>query len=238
MRLVRREADPNDQRYARRGFEGIAYTPLSTAGHGRAGTYHRIRDVAARHPDRLRVELNALATRVILDENRRAIGVDYLKGAHLYRADPNPAASPGTPHRLRVHREVIVSGGAFNTPQLLMLSGIGAPAELAAHGIPVQIELPGVGRNLQDRYEIAVVNRLDKPWSSLDGARFDTPIRSTANGWSGGAACTSQTARRLPSLAGRRRTNRCRICSAWRCSRGSMAIFPDIRGRSRDHMTI
>src|SRR3984893_3535455 len=135
--LMRREADPNDQRTARRGFEGIAYTPLSTANHGRVGTYQRIREVAARHPDRLRVELNALATRVILDEGRRAIGVDYLKGAHLYRADPNPAASSGMPHRLRVRREVIVSGGAFNTPQLLMLSGIGPSAELEAHGIPV-----------------------------------------------------------------------------------------------------
>ena len=172
--LMRREADPNDQRTARRGFEGIAYTPLATANHGRVGTYQRIREVAARHPDRLRVELNALATRVILDEGRRAIGVDYLKGAHLYRADPNPAASPGMPHRLRVRREIIVSGGAFNTPQLLMLSGIGPSAELEAHGIPVQIHLPGVGRNLQDRYEIAVVNRLKKPWSSLEGARFDT----------------------------------------------------------------
>jgi choline dehydrogenase-like flavoprotein len=174
IRLIRREADPNDQRSARRGFEGIAYTPLSTVDHGRVGTYQRIREVAVRHPDRLQVELNALATRVILDEGRRAIGVDYLKGAHLYRADPSPAASPGTPRQLRVRREVIVSGGAFNTPQLLMLSGIGPSAELGAHGIPVQIHLPGVGRNLQDRYEIAVVNRLKKPWSSLEGARFDT----------------------------------------------------------------
>jgi choline dehydrogenase len=174
MGLIRREADPNDRRTARRGFEGIAYTPLSTADHGRVGTYQRIREVAARHPDRLRVELNALATRVILDEGRRAIGVEYLKGAHLYRAAPNPAASAGTPHRLQVRREVIVSGGAFNTPQLLMLSGIGPSAELVAHGIPVRVHLPGVGRNLQDRYEIAVVNRLKKPWSSLEGARFDT----------------------------------------------------------------
>jgi choline dehydrogenase-like flavoprotein len=174
VRLIRREADPNDQRYASRGFEGIAYTPLSTADHARVGTYQRIHDVAARHPDRLRVELNALATRVILDDERRAVGVDYSKGAHLYRADPNSTASPGTPRRLCVRREIIVSGGAFNTPQLLMLSGIGPPAELGAHGIPVQVDLPGVGRNLQDRYEIAVVNRLTKPWSSLDGACFST----------------------------------------------------------------
>jgi len=174
IRLIRREADPNDQRSSRRGFEGIAYTPLTTADNSRVGTYQRIRDVAARHPDRLLVELNALATQVIFDEERRAVGVGYLKGPHLYRADPAATATPGTPRRLRVRREVVISGGAFNTPQLLMLSGMGPSAELEAYGIPVQVDLPGVGRNLQDRYEIAVVNRLSKPWSSLDGARFDT----------------------------------------------------------------
>jgi choline dehydrogenase-like flavoprotein len=175
--LLRREADPNDQRWVRRGFEGIAYTPLSTAGHARTGTYQRLHDVAVRHPSRLRIELNALATQVLLDKQRRAVGVAYLKGAHLYRADPNHAASPGQPHRLYVRREVIVAGGAFNSPQLLMLSGIGPAADLAAHGIPLEIDLPSVGRNLQDRYEIAVVYRLRRPWSSLDGARFDASDR-------------------------------------------------------------
>ena len=172
--LIRREGDPNDQRSARRGFEGPAYTPLATAGHSRTGTYRRLREVAARFPDRLRLRLNALATRVVLDEGHRAVGVDYLEGAHLYRADPIATASRGARRHLRVRREVIVSGGAFNSPQLLMLSGIGPPAELAAHGIPRRVALPGVGRNLQDRYEIAVVNRLRRPWSSLSVACFDT----------------------------------------------------------------
>jgi choline dehydrogenase len=71
-------------------------------------------------------------------------------------------------------REVIVAGGAFNSPQLLMLSGIGPGDELRSHGIPVRVDLAGVGRNLQDRYEIGVVNRLAKPWAALDGARFDS----------------------------------------------------------------
>lgn len=173
LRLLRRETDPNDQRSARRGFEGATSTPLTTSGHARVGTYQRLRDVASRHPDRLRIELDALVTRVVLDDRQRAVGVDYLKGARLYRADPNPSAWPGTPRQLRVRREIIVCGGAFNSPQLLMLSGIGPPADLAAHGIPVRVSLPGVGRNLQDRYEIAVVNRLSRPWSSLAGARFE-----------------------------------------------------------------
>jgi choline dehydrogenase-like flavoprotein len=73
---------------------------------------------------------------------------------------------------VRARREVILAGGAFNTPQLLMLSGIGPRAELERHGIGVRVELPGVGRNLQDRYEVGVVNRMTREWSMLKGARF------------------------------------------------------------------
>jgi choline dehydrogenase-like flavoprotein len=61
----------------------------------------------------------------------------------------------------------------FNTPQLLMLSGIGPRAALESHGIPVNVDLPGVGRNLQDRYEVAVVNRMSfDAWEALAGATF------------------------------------------------------------------
>jgi choline dehydrogenase-like flavoprotein len=66
-----------------------------------------------------------------------------------------------------------VCGGAFNTPQLLMLSGIGSGPDLCALGIAPRVDLPGVGRNLQDRYEIGVVNRLAVPtWPSLRKAEF------------------------------------------------------------------
>jgi choline dehydrogenase-like flavoprotein len=108
---------------------------------------------------------------VIVDETNRAVGVEYLQGERLYRADPN-AAGTGLPGRILASREVILAGGAFNSPQLLMLSGIGGP-ELAALGIPVRVALHGVGRNLQDRYEVAVVNKLRRPWQVLSGARFE-----------------------------------------------------------------
>ena len=66
-----------------------------------------------------------------------------------------------------------MSGGAFNTPQLLMLSGIGPAAALAGMGIPPRVNLIGVGRNLQDRYEIGVVNRMAvEVWPSLRDATF------------------------------------------------------------------
>ena len=55
---------------------------------------------------------------------------------------------------------MILAGGAFNTPQLLMLSGVGPRAMLERFGIRVRVDLPGVGRNLQDRYEVCVVNRM------------------------------------------------------------------------------
>jgi len=211
-KLFHSEADPNDRRFAHAGFEGICYTPLSTKDHRRVGARERVLDVAASHPDRLRVELHALATQVIFDEHQRAIGVDYLKGAHLYRADPVPSADSGAPQRLLVRREVILAGGAFNTPQLLMLSGIGAAAALQPHGIAVRVDLPGVGRNLQDRYEIGVVNRLKQPWSVLAGARFekDDPLyrqwrdqRSgmyVSNGAAVAAAQRSQPRRLAPDL--------------------------------------
>ena len=80
--------------------------------------------------------------------------------ARASRAPPNAA------------REVILSGGAFNTPQLLMLSGIGPEEQLAKHDIPVRVNLPGVGQNLQDRYEVGITNRLRQDWTILKGATF------------------------------------------------------------------
>jgi choline dehydrogenase len=171
-RLLQSRLDPNDLRLLRRGADGLCFTPLSTDRHQRVGTRERLLDVAARHPDRLRIELNALAMRVQFDADNRATGVEYLKGERLYRAHPGASGIAGEPRVMHAAREVILAGGAFNTPQLLMLSGIGPREALERHGMSVRLELPGVGRNLQDRYEIGVVNRMAKPWRVLDGAGF------------------------------------------------------------------
>jgi choline dehydrogenase len=172
-RLVESLADPNDQRLLRRNADGLCFTPLTTEDHRRVGTRERLLDVAKRHPDRLRIELHALATRVLFDADNRAVGVEYLKGERLYRADPHPADASGEMRTIHAGREVILAGGAFNTPQLLMLSGIGPRAVLEQYGIGMRVDLAGVGRNLQDRYEIGVVNRMAQPWRALSGARFD-----------------------------------------------------------------
>jgi choline dehydrogenase len=165
--------DPNDWRTVKENAIGIRYMPLTTKNHARNGSRERVLDAAARHPDRLKIELNALATRVHFDENQRAIGVEYLRGTKLYRAHANPRNDSGEPFRAYARREVILSGGAFNTPQLLMLSGVGQAGELQRHGISVRVDLPGVGKNLQDRYETGVVNRMNfKEWEVFAGATF------------------------------------------------------------------
>ena len=86
----------------------------------------------------LAVRTHALAIAILL-EGRRAVGIRYRHGGR------ECAAKAG--------REVILAGGPVNSPQLLMLSGIGPAAELARHGIPVLHDLPGVGENLQDHLE-------------------------------------------------------------------------------------
>jgi choline dehydrogenase-like flavoprotein len=89
----------------------------------------------------LTVETNALATRVLLD-GTRAVGLEYVQNGRLHRA----AAT----------REVLLAGGVFNTPQLLMLSGIGEADHLREFGIEPRVHLPGVGRSLQDHLSVDV----------------------------------------------------------------------------------
>lgn len=168
------QLDPNDWRLVEKNSIGLRYVPLSTNKHARMGTRERVLEVACKYPDRLRVELNALATRVLFDESNRAIGVEYLKGQRLYRAHMRPSQETGELRRMYASREVILAGGTFNTPQLLMLSGIGPRDVLTKYEIPLRVELPGVGMNLQDRYEIAVVNRMRDDWVLFKDVKFDT----------------------------------------------------------------
>jgi choline dehydrogenase len=164
--------DPNGWRTLRWRAAGPCLVPLSTCGGQRMGARERILEAKNRVPDLLRIEYDALATKVIFDAEKRAIGVQFQKGARLYRAHDNPSAADGEEDEVRVKREVILAGGAFNTPQLLMLSGIGPEKTLKQHGIDIVSALDGVGQNLQDRYEAGVVYRIDKDWEALKGAEY------------------------------------------------------------------
>jgi len=171
--LFEGQLDLNDWRLVSQDSVGVGYLPLTTRRHARMGSRERVLETAQKYPNRLKIELNALATRVLFDDRNRATGVEYLSGERLYRAHRRPSDAPGERREIRASREVILAGGAFNTPQLLMLSGIGPRKVLERHGIDVRIDLAGVGRNLQDRYEVSVVNRMSfEQWEVLRDATF------------------------------------------------------------------
>jgi len=132
----------------------------------------------------LTVETAALANRIVL-EGGRAVGVEYARGGATLVA--------------RAEREVILCGGVINSPQLLMLSGIGDPDRLAEHGIAVAAALPGVGKNLQDHLSVladfaragsgpfVATLRLDRIVAALARAYFlgTGPAAETPSGWTG-----------------------------------------------------
>ena len=97
----------------------------------------------------LRVELHAQATRIVF-EDKRAVAVEYLQHGKI--------------HRVRASAEIILSAGVFQSPQLLMLSGVGAPEALAAHGIEVMHDLRGVGRHLHDHPDFIFAYGSDAPY--------------------------------------------------------------------------
>ncbi|HVK98229.1 MAG TPA: GMC oxidoreductase [Dongiaceae bacterium] len=141
---------------------GLYQVPVGVNRYGqRSSVADRIMGTLANHYP-LTLQTKSLVTKVLFDTastKPKAIGVQYLSGANLYRADRlhNPAAAMPVATSVYARKEVILSAGAFNTPQLLMLSGIGPSAVLNRVGIPVRVALPGVGQNLQDRYEVPVI---------------------------------------------------------------------------------
>ena len=124
--------------------EGVTYYQLTVRAGQRCSAA-----VAYLHPAlkraNLRVETRALTTRVLFD-GKAAVGVEYRQGGALKVA--------------KASREVILCGGAVNSPQLLQLSGVGPAALLSEHGVPVVVDARGVGENLQDHYVMLASWRL------------------------------------------------------------------------------
>ncbi|RFU78108.1 choline dehydrogenase, mitochondrial [Trichoderma arundinaceum] len=175
--LLRRDINSIDPR--RDMTEGIYQLPLAMSHAKRSGTRDFLVDTAKRYP--LEIKTSCLATCVIFDENAgattpRAIGVEFLEGGSLYKADPrsNPSIS-GTKRRVIVSREVILAAGAFCTPQLLKLSGVGPKDELQRFQIRVIKDLQGVGTNLQDRYEIPIVTKIQDEFPIIAKCTWGQP---------------------------------------------------------------
>ena len=130
----------------------------------RSSPGYYVRDTVAEGKYPLTLSLHTLATKIIfkstgMNPRNKAAGVEYLQGKSLYSADPrsNPNDA-GTPGKVYASREVIISGGAFNTPQLLLLSGIGPRKQLEKFKIRVIADLPGVGQQLADNYEAGILS--------------------------------------------------------------------------------
>lgn len=125
----------------------------------------------------LTVQFDSFVTKVNIDDDKKATGVEYLKGEKLYRADPRATKNnTGIAHTVKANKEVIVAGGTFNTPQILMLSGVGPAEHLEEHNIPVKVDLPGVGGNLQDHYEVPVIHEFPKNFTFFSTCVNDGPI--------------------------------------------------------------
>ncbi|KAK1832582.1 choline dehydrogenase [Podospora conica] len=178
--------DANADTRARDTTPGYYQVPLASNRAARTGSREfilAVRDATFRNGTKrypLDVRLNCHATRILFANSTTApgqplaTGVAFLDGAHLYRASKKSrrATSPGVPGTATASREVIVAGGAYNSPQLLKLSGIGPAAELRRFDIPLVVDLPGVGANLQDHYEISVNAKVPALWPALKACTF------------------------------------------------------------------
>jgi len=132
--------------------EGAGYFQLTTKNGRRWSTAAGYLRQARKRPN-LTVELNALATRILFS-GRRAGGVEYRQGE--------------TTRTAYADGEVILAGGAFNSPQLLQLSGLGPAELLRAHGIEVIADMPGVGADLQDHLQVRMQFRCTEPITMND----------------------------------------------------------------------
>ena len=127
---------PHNPDYNGARQDGIAMSQATIANGRRMSTAYCYLDPIRRRPN-LRIETGALCDHLLL-EGKRCIGVCYRVG--------------GAVHEARAAREVVVSAGSFNSPQLLELSGIGQPERLRALGLEVRHALSGVGENLRDHF--------------------------------------------------------------------------------------
>jgi choline dehydrogenase len=146
--------------------EGVGIYQISTKDGRRMSSARAFLRPAMKRPN-VRVETNALATRILF-EGKRAVGIEYQQRGQTKQA--------------RAGREVILSGGSINSPQLLQLSGVGPGALLQSLGIPVTLGNDNVGANLQDhvginytfKAKVPTLNSILRPWwgKALVGARY------------------------------------------------------------------
>lgn len=137
--------------------DGFGRLQMTIAKGRRSSTATAYLRPAMKRPN-LTILTEAMATKIVL-EGTRATGVTLMHR--------------GAERTVIARREVLLSGGVINTPQLMMLSGIGAPEELAAQGIQTRLSLPAVGKNLQDHVSVILMYRRREPGPFLRMMRAD-----------------------------------------------------------------
>ncbi|MCA1539532.1 GMC family oxidoreductase N-terminal domain-containing protein [Bradyrhizobium sp. NBAIM32] len=164
---------PRNPDYNGKTQEGVSYCQRTINNGLRVSGATAFLKPAMKRPN-VHVRTHAHATEIIF-EGKRAVGVRYMKGGR-----------GGQPVEVRANKEVILSGGSYNSPQLLQLSGIGSPDLLQQHGIAVRHALP-VGEGLQDHYaprtvarvkDIKTINELRRGWRLwVEAAKWATARR-------------------------------------------------------------
>ena len=162
LRSANRLGFPDSPDFNGPQMEGVGIYQVNTRGGWRESSASAFLRPALRRAN-LSVFTDSLATRLLL-QGRRVVGVEYLRGGKLQQA----AAA----------REVVLCGGAINSPQLLQLSGIGDAALLQNHGINVAHHAPMVGRGLQDHLHITHVYRATVPTLNDDLYPFAAKVRA------------------------------------------------------------
>lgn len=187
---------PLNQDFNGAAQEGVGIYQITTKGGRRMSAARGFLRPAMKRPN-VRVETNALVTKVLF-EGKRAVGVEYLQN--------------GAKMTARAGREVILSGGSVNTPQLLQLSGIGPAALLGEFSIPVVHGSEHVGRNLQDhqginytwKAKVPTLNQLLRPWwgKALAGMQYlllrSGPLSMSMN--QGGGFLRTDMSRARPNM--------------------------------------
>jgi choline dehydrogenase len=168
--------NPNFRTYVDNKYNGVFNMPFNATDGIRRGVREYLLETESQYSNRLFIKTESLCTRVLFDQNdkTKAVGIEFMEGAHAYKADvmnQNLMQSSYVRKKAYAGKEVILAGGAFNTPQLLMLSGIGDSAAIPT-SIPLVKHLPGVGRNLQDRYELSVISELQRPIEVIKNCTF------------------------------------------------------------------
>ena len=146
---------------------GLGAYQLTVRGHWRCDAATAFLQPARARPN-LTLLTGVQATRVLI-EHGRAVGVEWLQGGELQSA--------------RASTEVILAAGALQSPQLLQLSGIGPSALLQGLQIPVQVDAPEVGRNLQDHYQARVIVKLREKMSLNDQVRSPVGLARMGLQW-------------------------------------------------------